>query len=138
MTDTRHEETHGAGCLCGAVRMTIRGRMRGIVNCHCRQCINSHGHFAPHTSVKNDALTIDGADNITWYRSSSRAERGFCKICGAQLLWKPTGADYTAITAGCLDQPTGLQSKLHIHVASKPDYYEITDDLPQYQRDNEV
>ena len=138
MTNASHEEIHRGGCLCGAVRITVRRHLRNVVNCHCSQCVRSHGHYAAHTSAKDDAITVDGAENVTWYRSSARAERGFCKVCGSQLFWKPLGTDRTAITAGSLDQPTGLKSKIHIHVASKPDYYEITDDLPQYERDNEI
>ena len=36
-----------------------------------------------------------------------------------------------AITAGSLDQPTGLKVVKHIFVDDKADYLEITDGLPQ-------
>jgi hypothetical protein len=32
---------------------------------------------------------------------------------------------------GAFEQPTGTTLAIHIHVASKGDYYEITDGLPQ-------
>ena len=36
--------------------------------------------------------------------------------------------------AGAFEQPSALKSEMHIFVADKGDYYEITDDLPQFDR----
>ena len=35
-----------------------------------------------------------------------------------------------AISAGCLDTPTGLKTTRHIYVDHASDYYEIADGLP--------
>jgi hypothetical protein len=32
---------------------------------------------------------------------------------------------------GAFDQPTNTKIRINVHVASKGDYYDITDDLPQ-------
>jgi hypothetical protein len=45
--------------------------------------------------------------------------------------------DATGIVAGALDGPTGLKTIGHIFVGEKPDFYEITDDLPQYEASSE-
>ena len=42
-----------------------------------------------------------------------------------------TAGDEIYITAGTLDKPTGVKTAEHIFVASKSDYYDITDGLPQ-------
>ena len=55
----------------------------------------------------------------------------FCARCGGNLFWKTDGASHVYITAGTLDKPTALKVAEHIFVASKSDYYEITDGLPQ-------
>ena len=39
----------------------------------------------------------------------------------------------TGIIAGSLDTPTGLKTIGHIFVGEKSDYYEITDELPQFE-----
>jgi hypothetical protein len=59
--------------------------------------------------------------------------RGFCGECGSSLLWDEDGDRRMAICAGTIDAPTGLQSKAHIYVGSKGDYYPLADDgLLQY------
>jgi len=122
---------HHGSCLCGAVRFEITGPMRPVVACHCSQCRRTSGHVWAATSVPDKALRLIRADGLRWYRSSDRARRGFCAICGASLFWKPDGEDRTAIAAGALDQPTGLRLDRHIFTADKGDYYDIADDLPR-------
>jgi hypothetical protein len=124
-------ETHTGACLCGAVRFTTRGPLRGVVYCHCSQCRRQTGHYYAATNVSDEHLELAGGENLTWYRASDFAQRGFCATCGSALFWKRDGADYVSIMAGSFDAPTGLQGEAHIFVADKGDYYEIADGLPQ-------
>ena len=39
------------------------------------------------TDVPRSTLTIEGADKVTWFRSSEKVQRGFCSICGSTLFW---------------------------------------------------
>ena len=52
------------------------------------------------------------------------------------ITWRaPAGhpaKDWIGISMGAFDVPTGTHTELHIFVAEKGDYYEITDGLPQY------
>lgn len=73
-----------------------------------------------------------GAGNLTWFRASDHARRGFCRTCGAHIFWEPDGSDRTSIFMGCIDTPTGLNLVDHIYVAEKGDYYDIADGLPQF------
>jgi hypothetical protein len=82
-------------------------------------------------------LHINNDECLRWYRSSSIAERGFCKVCGSSMFWRPDTGDYVAIMAGTLDVPTGLVSREHIHVADASDYYTLTDRLPQFPQFHE-
>jgi len=122
---------HTGGCLCGRVRYQLRGPIRGAIACHCSQCRRTSGHYAAMTSVPNANLTLTSSEGLVWYKSSDAAERGFCRVCGGNLFWRPRGEDRTAITAGTLDAPTHITLIEHIFVADKSDYYEINDDLPQ-------
>ena len=121
------------GCLCGQVRYEVRGRLRDVVNCHCSMCQRLHGNFGPHTKARKGNITITRGDGLAWYRSSDIAQRGFCRDCGSSLFWEPFGLDATGIIAGSLDQPTNLKTIGHIFVGEKPDFYEIDDDLPQFE-----
>jgi hypothetical protein len=82
------------------------------------------------TSAASDDLTLTSSGTLAWYRSSAAAERGFCRVCGSNLFWRPEGEGRTAITAGTLDGPTGIKLTEHIFVGDKGDYYSIDDDLP--------
>ena len=127
-------ETHAGACLCGAVRFSATGPLRGVVYCHCSQCRRQTGHFFAATNVADEALAIEGGDNISWYRASNFARRGFCRICGSVLFWKRDGSDEISVLAGAFDRPSGLAGEVHIFVADKGDYYAIDDGLPQFER----
>ena len=121
--------TGAGGCLCGAVRFTVRGKLRDVVNCHCGQCRRFHGHYGAYSQAASDDVTIEGTDSLAWYRSSDFARRGFCRACGSSLFWERLDSGRLGIAAGCLDAPTGLKTIRHIFVAHAGDYYDIADDL---------
>lgn len=127
-------ERRGGSCLCGAVRFATRGLLRGVIYCHCSQCRKQTGHFFAATNVNDADIEIDGADDVTWYAATSFARRGFCRNCGSVLFWKRNGADEISVLAGAFDTPSGLKGESHLFVADKGDYYEIDDDLPQFER----
>ena len=118
------------GCLCGGVRYTVAGPLRGVIACHCSQCRRTSGHFVAATAAPNDQLRLNTAETLTWFRSSESAERGFCRRCGGNLFWRRVGSDTTSILAGTLDPPTHLTLERHIFVADKSDYYTIEADVP--------
>lgn len=126
------ETIHEGGCLCGGVRFRARGRLRGVIFCHCSQCRRQSGHFVAATSASDADLTVEGGPHLAWYAASADARRGFCRTCGSLLFWKQEGTDTTSIMAGAFDRPTGLAGDSHIFVADKGDYYEICDGLPQF------
>jgi len=121
------------GCLCSAVRYVVNGPLRPVVNCHCTQCRKTSGHHVAATSALRSDIDISG--EVTWYRSSETAQRGFCAVCGSNLFWDGGGANLS-ILAGSLEGKTGLCTEGHIFVADKGDYYEITDGLPQAAADD--
>ena len=119
-------------CLCGAVSFEIEGPLEHRPEaCHCTQCRKQTGHFLVAVNVRRSALTVHGADKVTWYRSSEQAQRGFCSVCGSTLFWDGKGRDYISIAAGSLDLPTGIHLAQHIFTEEKGDYYEIEDGIAQ-------
>jgi len=61
---------------------------------------------------------------LTWFRSSDRAERGFCATCGSNLFWREMNSRFISILAGTIDGPTGLKMERQLYVESAGDYYE--------------
>lgn len=123
------------GCLCGAISYTVDGRLREVINCHCGQCRRFHGHFAAYTAAPRSKVTIQDQDKqLKWYASSEKARRGFCGRCGSSLFWDEYRSELLRITAGSLDQPTGLQTTTHIYTADHGDYYVLADELDKRPR----
>jgi hypothetical protein len=122
---------HKGSCLCGAVRFEVAGDLPAPDACHCSQCRKHSGHYFVSTDVPRSAVTIHGGENLTWYRSSQKVRRGFCTACGSSLFWDPIEKDWIGIAMGAFDPPTATKMRIHIHVASKSDYYDISDDLPK-------
>ena len=124
---------HKGSCLCGAVSFEVAGDLPPPDACHCLQCRKHSGHYWASTDVARSAVTLHGAENLTWFRSSEKARRGFCSTCGSSLFWDPIFRDFIGVAMGAFEQPTGTRLGIHIFVADKGDYYEIADGLPQNQ-----
>lgn len=122
---------HKGSCLCGAVRFTVDGDLKPPDACHCTICRKISGHYYAATDVPRTAVTIEGDEKVTWYRSSEKIRRGFCSTCGAPLFFDPIRRDWIGISMGAFEKPTGTQLAIHIFIADKGDYYEIKDGLPQ-------
>jgi len=118
-------------CLCGAVRFSVDGPLTPPAACHCSQCRKQSGHYWAASEVPRDAVTIEGADKLSWYQASDKARRGFCSVCGAFLFWEAADSDRLDVAMGALDTPSGAMLQMHIFVADKGDYYRIDDGLPQ-------
>ncbi len=129
--------TISGGCFCGAVRYEVTGKLRGVVNCHCSQCTKLNGNFGAHSKAPRSNITITKDEGLGWFGISDVARRGFCRECGSGLFWENTEQDSMGIVAGSLDGPTKLETIGHIFVADKADFYEITDDLPQFEGSSE-
>ena len=123
---------HTGSCLCGAVRFEVEGSLPGPDACHCTQCRKSSGHYFASTDIQRDALTVYGAEFVTWYRSSEKVRRGFCSTCGSSLFWDPVHKDYVGVAMGAFDKPTNTHLRVHIYVADKGDYYDIADGVEQH------
>jgi len=126
------------GCLCGAVRYEINDKLRGIVNCHCSKCRKFHGNFGAYTSIKYTRLTLLEQRGLKWYQSitdeTPNVYRGFCAECGSSLFWHPRDQKRIAVAAGSLDDPIKLETIGHVWISQRGDYYNISDDLPKYEK----
>jgi hypothetical protein len=123
-----------ASCQCGAIRLALAQTPTEASACHCVQCRKQSGHYFASANLPKSAVTVEGAEHLTWYPSSEKVRRGFCSRCGSWLFWEPIGRDWTSVALGSIDGPTGLRLERHIFVAEKGDYYEIDDGLPQNPR----
>ena len=119
-------------CLCGAVIFNITGNLRQVVNCHCGQCLHTHGHHVVYSEFEKNKIQFVNDAGLKWYRSSNEVRRGFCQECGASLFWERLGASTISIAAGMLDLVYGIKTIGNIYCSDRPNYYEIVDDLPKF------
>ena len=120
---------HHASCLCGNVKIEVAGDLPPPNACHCTMCRKQSGHHWASTEVKKTKMTVTG--DVKWYQASDRVRRGFCPTCGSFLFFDPLFRDWTAISMGAFDGPTGVKLTHHIYIDNKGDYYDIADGLPQ-------
>ena len=120
-------------CVCGDVRFRIAGALREVVYCHCHQCHKHHGAPAAFSASDRDALELDPDQRaLSWYRSSTGVQRGFCCHCGTSLFWDDASRAYMAVSAAALAPLTPLAARAHIYTTGRPGFDTIRDDLPQF------
>ncbi len=120
--------------MCGQVRYEINGDCREIIACHCTECRKMSGHYTAATATRPENLRLLNDAGLAWYRSSTVAQRGFCKNCGSTLFWKPDSGDRISIYAGTIDGDTGLAVTAHIFMDEKGDYYEIEEGVARHDK----
>jgi hypothetical protein len=85
---------------------------------------------------KENFRILDGGELIKEYESSPGNRRAFCSNCGSPLY--KTFADIPSVRRvrlGTLDAAEGVKSVAHIWTGSKSDWFEITDDLVQFEEE---
>ncbi|MEM6913729.1 MAG: GFA family protein [Pseudomonadota bacterium] len=115
-------------CLCGAVSYEAYGNLNSVQPCHCTDCQRWSG--GPFMGVEPETITING--DVTWYKSSEWAERGFCPQCGSTLFWRLQNGGHLTFAAGTLDDSSALAGiREHIFVDHQPRYYDFKDEAPR-------
>jgi len=121
-------------CFCGAVQYTVADAFLYAMNCHCSNCRRTTGSaFKPFAGIERDKLAIThGRDSLLIYGEETGHD-AHCKVCGSFLYSLVREARFVHVGMGTLvDAPT-IRPTVHIFVGSKAPWFEITDDLPQYE-----
>ncbi len=133
MTDTSEE--HQGGCLCGAVRYTLRSAPDWSAHCHCRSCQKATGAgFATWAGVKEENFEVSHG-KLAICVSSPGVQRGFCDRCGSSLTYAGEGwPGEIAVLAATLDEPGIAIPTAHVYVEHKLPWVRLDDDLTRYKR----
>ncbi len=125
----------GGSCLCGGVRFEIT-KVPLIVLCHCSICRKANGAaFDSGAAVPvADFKLTTGDDLIQTYESSPDTRRAFCRVCGSRAPSRSRDGKLYFVPAGLLNDDPGVKPALHIFVGSKAPWWDITDDLPQFEK----
>jgi hypothetical protein len=125
------------GCLCGAVRYAVDGPLREILVCHCVECRRWAGRAWTATAARAAELEIRNPDAVRWILSPASehdAERGSCRECGSSLFWRMPGGERVSISAGTLDEPSGVRVAAHIWIDHAAEWDRPDGGIPAYPR----
>jgi len=122
-------------CLCGGIQFRIATELAPIEVCHCGQCRKAQGTaFATNSPISTTAfLLLRGDGLLAEYESSPGKRRVFCKRCGSPIYSTRSALPgVLRIRVGLIDGPVAAKPVAHIHVASKCNWWPISDSLPQF------
>lgn len=124
------------GCRCGTVTYQVRDRFLYALNCHCSLCRAASGSaFRPIAAITPDDFTITaGADSLFADGDVAGFHDMHCRICGSLVyaVIADPGNRRLHIPMGTLADAPSIRPQMHIYVGSKAPWYDITDDLPQF------
>ncbi len=123
------------GCYCGAVKFEISSAIKNIVYCHCSQCRKLQGSaFASNGVVDTEHFKlVSGKKDLTAHKLSETQTRYFCKHCGSPIKSKNTKVpNKIRVRLGTIDTDIKEKPQAHIFVASKANWDDIYDGIPQF------
>jgi hypothetical protein len=121
-------------CGCGAVRYRVADAFRYAMNCHCSRCRAATGSaFKAFAGIERDKLELtDGLDKLLVFGEPDLNDTR-CSVCGSLLFSVVRAGAYVHVAMGSLVDAPGIRPTHHIFVGSKASWFEITDDLPQFE-----
>jgi hypothetical protein len=121
-------------CECGAVRYLVADEFRYAMNCHCSRCRAATGSaFKPFAGIEREKLELtDGADQLLVHGEEQLNDTR-CRTCGSLLFSVVRDGAYVHVALGSLVDAPSIRPTKHIFVGSKAPWFEITDDLPQFE-----
>jgi hypothetical protein len=122
------------GCLCGAVRFSVRLPSLACVHCHCSMCRRNHGAgYVTWVAVREERLAVTrGTDALVRYQSSEHGSRSFCGRCGSSLFCvNDTHPGQVDIPLGAMDGPIDREPQIHVFFDSRAEWVAVGDRLPR-------
>jgi hypothetical protein len=122
------------GCWCGAVRYRVADEFLYASNCHCSRCRAATGSaFKPFAGIEREKLEItDGRDGLLVVGDDDLNDTR-CAACGSLLYSVVRDGEYVHVALGSLADEPGIRPTKHIFIGSKAPWFEVTDDLPQFE-----
>ena len=120
-------------CECGAVRYRVADEFRYALNCHCSRCRAATGSaFKPFAGIEREKLEITAGADALLVRGDDDLNDTRCAACGSLLFSVVRDGAYLHVALGSLVDAPSVKPTAHIYVGSKAPWFEISDDLPQF------
>ncbi len=121
-------------CSCGHVRFAVENTFEYAFFCHCSRCrIRTGSAFAAIAGIGIDKVQVTaGSDDLLIEGECSDGYGARCSRCHVFLFAAVRERKYMHVSLGVLDGTPNRLPDHHIYVGSKAPWFEITDELPQY------
>jgi hypothetical protein len=128
------ERVLAGSCACGRVVYRVVDAFRYAANCHCTRCRASTGSaFKPFAGIERENIAITtGADSLLIIGDENLNDTR-CLVCGSLLFSVVRHGAFVHVALGSLVDDPSIRPSEHIFVGSKAPWFEITDDLPQFE-----
>jgi hypothetical protein len=121
-------------CECGAVRYQVTDEFLYASNCHCSRCRAATGSaFKPFAGIEREKLELLSGDDALLINGGEELNDTRCARCGSLLYSVVRDGEYVHVALGSLVDEPSMRPTKHIFVGSKAPWFEITDDLPQFE-----
>ena len=121
-------------CACGAVSYRVADAFRYAANCHCSRCRAATGSaFKPYAGIERGQLEITKGGDALFVVGEENESDMRCARCGSLLFSVVRDGAYVHVAMGSLVDEPSIRPAGHIFVGSKAPWFEITDDLPQFE-----
>ncbi len=122
------------GCLCGAVEYSVADAFAYALNCHCSQCRRTTGSaFKPIAGIRREHFQCAADQGALLIYGEADGHDAHCAKCGSLLYSVVRDGAYVHVPLGTLIDEPSIRPTMHIFVGSKATWYEINDDLPQFE-----
>jgi hypothetical protein len=120
-------------CACRAVEYEVADEFLYAANCHCSACRAMTGAaFKPFAGIEREKLTLTtGVDAVATYGKAA-AHDVRCGSCHSFLYSVVRDGAFVHVALGSLADAPSIRPTEHIFVGSKAPWFEITDELPQF------
>jgi hypothetical protein len=121
-------------CSCGQVRFNVENTFEYAFYCHCSRCrIRTGSAFAAIAGIGVDKVQVTaGNDQLLIEGECSDGYGARCGHCHAFLFAVVRERKYMHVALGVLEGTPSRLPDHHIYVGSKAPWFQISDDLPQY------
>ena len=122
-------------CYCGAVQYEVADEFEYAANCHCSDCRRVTGSaFKPFAGIAREKLRIvAGSDRTMVYGDAAANHDVHCGVCGSFMFSMLNQGTRLHVALGTLVDEPSIRPTAHIFVGDKAPWFQITDDLPQYE-----
>ncbi|MFT4585534.1 MAG: hypothetical protein ACI915_004556 [Gammaproteobacteria bacterium] len=132
----KHEGLLRGSCLCGDVAFELTDDFSAVYNCHCSRCRKAcaAAHATNGVTPISNVKFVKGEATTRSYKPEDARyfTQVFCERCGSALPTMYTAGQIAVVPFGSLDDNPSRSADGHLFVGSKPSWYPITDNLPQF------